>query len=52
VKKHEYFEGQQAVENFEKGMKSLFKAPKVKVGKAESKTSLSSRTKMTKSDKD
>ncbi len=36
MKQHEYTEGKQAQENFEEGMKAIFKVPKekvVKVGK-------------------
>jgi len=33
----EYIEGKQAQENFEEGMKALFKIPKVEVVKAEQK---------------
>ncbi|MGD0415647.1 MAG: hypothetical protein ABSA80_09860 [Terriglobales bacterium] len=41
-----YLEGQKALENFEKGMKSLFKVPKEKVAKAAKKNaSRSSQTK-------
>jgi hypothetical protein len=37
VKQYEYFEGKQATENFEQGMKALFKARKEKVAKAVAK---------------
>lgn len=37
MKKHEYIEGHQAVENFEEGMKALFKVPKGRVVKAAKK---------------
>lgn len=36
-----YTEGQQATENFEEGMKALFKVPKAKVVKAEKKCAAS-----------
>ncbi len=35
--KQEYIEGQKATENFEEGMKALFKVPKDAVVKAEKK---------------
>jgi hypothetical protein len=35
--KREYIEGQQAVKNFEEGMKALFKVPKERVVKAAKK---------------
>jgi hypothetical protein len=35
--KAEYIEGRQAAENFEQGMKALFKVPKDEVVKAEKK---------------
>lgn len=35
--KPEYVEGEQAAENFEEGMKTLFKVSKVAVAKAEKK---------------
>jgi hypothetical protein len=35
MKQPEYFEGPEAAENFEEGMKSLFKVPKDAVVKAE-----------------
>ena len=35
--KREYIEGKQAQENFEEGMKALFKVPKDEVVKAEQK---------------
>lgn len=52
--KTEYIEGQEATENFEKGMKALFKVPKTKAVKAEKKRAASrpSQSKMPKSDKD
>ena len=37
MKAHEYTEGRQAQQNFEEGMKTLFKVPKDKVVKAEKK---------------
>ena len=37
MKQPEYTEGEQAQENFEEGMKALFKAPKDEVVKAEQK---------------
>jgi hypothetical protein len=37
MKKHEYHEGKKALENFEEGMKALFKVPKDAVVKAEQK---------------
>lgn len=37
MKTLEYLEGKQATENFEEGMKTLFKAPKTTVVKAEKK---------------
>jgi len=37
MKQAEYIEGSMAIENFEEGMKSLFKVPKTKVVKAEKK---------------
>ena len=37
MKSPEYIEGQQAVENFEKGMKALFKVSKAAIVKAEKK---------------
>jgi len=33
MKQCEYIEGRQAAENFEEGMKALFKVPKTKVAK-------------------
>jgi len=55
--KPEYVEGKQATENFEEGMKALFKVPKDEVVKAEKKkqkkTSRASRLRKPKlSDKD
>jgi hypothetical protein len=37
MKQPEYIEGQEAQENFERGMTALFKVPKVAVVKAEKK---------------
>ena len=37
MKEHEYHEGDEATENFEEGMKALFKIPKDEVVKAEKK---------------
>jgi hypothetical protein len=37
MKHAEYTEGRQATENFEEGMKAIFKVPKDKVVKAEKK---------------
>lgn len=37
MKHAEYIEGPKARENFEEGMKTLFKVPKMKVAKAEKK---------------
>jgi hypothetical protein len=37
MKEPEYTEGQRATENFEEGMKTLFKAPKDEVVQAEKK---------------
>ena len=37
MKELEYIEGRQAAENFEEGMKALFKVPKGEVVKAEKK---------------
>ena len=47
MKQPEYVEGKQAAENFEEGMKAIFKVPKEKVVKAEKKRAASrpSRTK-------
>jgi hypothetical protein len=41
--KHEYHEGTKAQENFEEGMKHLFKVPKGEVVKAEKKKQKASR---------
>jgi hypothetical protein len=41
--KHEYREGLEAVENFRKGMKALFKVPKYSVVRAEKRKKASSR---------
>ena len=35
MKRHEYIEGQQAIENFEQGMKALLKVPKKTHGQTE-----------------
>jgi len=45
VKTLEYVEGAKATENFEEGMKALFKVPKTKVAKAGKKASRPSQTK-------
>jgi len=45
MKNPEYIEGRQAAENFEEGMKALFKVPKEKVAKAVKKPSRFSQTK-------
>lgn len=37
MKQPEYVEGREATENFEQGMKALFKVPKTKVAKAAKK---------------
>jgi hypothetical protein len=37
MKQPEYVEGQKAIENFEEGMKALFKVPKERVAKAAKK---------------
>jgi len=37
MKQPEYIEGRTALENFEEGMKALFKAPKTPVAKAQKK---------------
>lgn len=37
MKQCEYIEGRVATENFEEGMKTLFKVPKAKAAKAEKK---------------
>jgi hypothetical protein len=54
MKEREYTEGQQALENFEEGMKALFKVPKGKAVKAaNTKASRPSQTKKPKlSDRD
>jgi hypothetical protein len=56
MKQPEYVEGRNAAENFEEGMKALFKVPKAEVVKAEKKkqnTARASRLKKRKlSDKD
>ena len=51
--KPEYIEGQQATENFEEGMKALFKVPKEKVAKPlKKRVNASSVHKPKQSDKD
>lgn len=40
-KEHSYIEGHQALENFEEGMKALFKVPKKKAAKAGKKSKAS-----------
>jgi hypothetical protein len=56
MKEPEYIEGRQASENFEQGMKALFKVPKNEVVKAEKKKQKASRAsrlhKPKRSDKD
>lgn len=53
MKPHEYVEGRQATENFEEGMKALFKVPKGSVAKAQKKRKKSaSQEKPQKSDSD
>lgn len=52
MKQTEYIEGQQATENFEEGMKALFKVPKSKVAKAAKKSQPSGVRKPKRSDKD
>jgi hypothetical protein len=47
-----YVEGAEAMENFEKGMKALFKVPKDAVVKAKKKQKVTSRGKPPKPDKD
>jgi hypothetical protein len=44
MKEPEYIEGRQATENFEEGMKLLFKVPKAEVVKAEKKKQKASRS--------
>ncbi len=41
MKHYEYLEGHRAAENFEEGMKALFKAPKTQAVKAEKKRAVS-----------
>jgi hypothetical protein len=41
MKQPVYIEGRAATENFEEGMKTLFKVPKTKVAKAEKKRAAS-----------
>jgi hypothetical protein len=43
MKQPEYIEGEKAVDNFEEGMKALFKVPKAEVVKAEKKRKKASR---------
>lgn len=51
--KHEYLEGPQATENFEEGMKALFKAPKGKFEGLKKRTPKATSVRKTKrSDKD
>jgi hypothetical protein len=51
--KPEYIEGHTAIENFEEGMKALFKVPKEKVAQAQKKRKKApSQEKQPKSDKD
>ena len=45
MKRLEYIEGQQAVENFEEGMRALFKVPKERVAKVGKKLNRPSQTK-------
>jgi hypothetical protein len=56
MRQSEYAEGKRAQENFEEGMKALFRVPKDKVAKAEKKAkkkrALSSAHKLRASDKD
>jgi hypothetical protein len=53
MKQREYIEGLQATENFEKGMKTLFKVPKNSTTKAQKKRKKSaSQAKPQKSDRD
>ncbi len=52
MQKYEYFEGRQATENFDEGMKALFKVPKV-ANPAKKRTPKTSSVRKTKrSDKD
>jgi len=51
--KPEYTEGQKALENFERGMKVLFKVPKTAIGKARKKgRTLTTKRKRKRADKD
>jgi hypothetical protein len=43
MKQPEYVEGSKAIQNFEEGMKAIFKAPKGEVVKAEKKKRKASR---------
>jgi len=53
MKQAEYMEGRQARENFEEGMKALFKVPKGSTAKAQEKRKkTASQEKSQKSDKD
>jgi hypothetical protein len=53
MRQHEYIEGRNAAENFEEGMKALFKVPKNSVAKPQKKRGkASSERKAKKSDKD
>lgn len=45
MREQKYIEGLQATENFEEGMKALFKVPKEKVAKAAKNASRPSQTK-------
>jgi len=49
----EYVEGPKALENFERGMKALFKVPKTAIGKGRKPgRKLTTRRKLKRSDKD
>jgi len=50
MKESQYIEGRTATENFEEGMKALFKVPKEKVAKAGKKVPRPSRMKKPKRD--
>jgi hypothetical protein len=53
MKQPEYIEGRQAAENFEEGMKALFKAPKDQTAKPKKRTPKATSVRKTKrSDKD
>jgi len=53
MKEREYIEGRQATENFEEGMKALFKAPKGQTAKSKKRTPKALSVRKTKrSDKD